>query len=66
MTLKRWCDTESICHLSEESDIVQDYRVFGFFSSSILNNTAFRKLDPYPSSGEGVGDAYSAGSIRES
>jgi hypothetical protein len=33
-------------------------------SSGILKNTAFRKLDLFPSSGEGVGDTYSVGSVR--
>jgi hypothetical protein len=67
MTLKSWSDTASICHLSEESETVQDHWAFGLFSSSsILNSTVFQKLDLYPSSGEGVGDTYSAGSIRNS
>jgi hypothetical protein len=42
----------------------QNYWVFGLFpSSGILENTMFRKLDLFPSSGEGGGeDTYSAGS----
>jgi hypothetical protein len=33
------------------------YWVFGICpSSGMLKNTTFRKLDPFPSSGEGVGD----------
>jgi hypothetical protein len=67
MTLKSWSDTESIHQLSEEDDTVKDQWVFGLFSSScILNNTAFWKLDLFPSSGEGVGDTYSVGSIKKS
>jgi hypothetical protein len=31
-----------------------------------LENTTFRKLDLVPSSGEGVGDTYCIGNIRES
>jgi hypothetical protein len=31
-----------------------------------LKNTTFRKLDLFPSSGEGVGDTYSVGSVRKS
>jgi hypothetical protein len=39
----------------------QNYWVFGLFpASGILENTTFRKLDLFPSSGEGGGeDAYS-------
>jgi hypothetical protein len=43
----------------------QNYRVFGPFpSSGILENTTFRKLDLFPSSGEGGGeDTYSVGPL---
>jgi hypothetical protein len=34
-------------------------------SSGILRNTTFRKLDMFPSSGEGVGDTYSVRSVRK-
>jgi hypothetical protein len=34
--------------------------------SGIVENTRFRKMDEFPSSGEGVGDNYSAGSVRKS
>jgi hypothetical protein len=34
--------------------------------SGIQNNTTFRKLDLFPSSGEGVGDTYSVGSVIKS
>jgi hypothetical protein len=38
-----------------------------FPSSGILENTTFRKLDLFPSSGEGVGeDTYSVGPLRKS
>jgi hypothetical protein len=39
----------------------QNYRVFGLFPSfGILENTTFRKMDFFPSSGEGGGeDTYS-------
>jgi hypothetical protein len=44
----------------------RDYWAFGIRSSSgILRNTTFRKLDLFPCSGEGVGDTYSVGSVRE-
>jgi hypothetical protein len=33
---------------------------------SILMNTVFHKLDLFPSSGEGVGDTYSVGSVTKS
>jgi hypothetical protein len=40
--------------------------LFGFCPSYyILNNTAFRKLDLFPSSGEMVGGIYSVGPIRK-
>jgi hypothetical protein len=44
------------------------YWVFGLFpSSGILENTTFRKLDLFPSSGEGGGeDTYSVGPLRKS
>jgi hypothetical protein len=35
-------------------------------SSGILKNTTVRKLDPFPSSGEGVGYTYFVGSARKS
>jgi hypothetical protein len=39
------------------TDRLQDYWVFGLFpSSGILENTTFRKLDLFPSSGEGGGE----------
>jgi hypothetical protein len=45
----------------------QDYWVFGLCpSSGILKtqkNTTFRKLDLFPSSGEGTGDTYSVGPV---
>jgi hypothetical protein len=42
----------------------RDYCVFGpCLSSDILKDTAFRKLDLFPSSYEGMGDTYSSGSI---
>jgi hypothetical protein len=46
----------------------QNYWVFGLFpSSGILENTTFRKLDLFPSSGEGLGeDIYSVGPLRKS
>jgi hypothetical protein len=34
--------------------------------SKTLTDTAFQKLDLFPSSDEGVGDTYSVGSIRKS
>jgi hypothetical protein len=44
-----------------------DYWVFALCpSSGILQNTMFRKLDLFPSSGEGVGDTYFDGSVRKS
>jgi hypothetical protein len=47
----------------------RNYWVFGLCPSSgilkTLENTAFRKLDLFPSSGEG-GDIYSVGSVRKS
>jgi hypothetical protein len=45
----------------------QNYWVFGLFpSSGTLENTTFRKLDLFPSSGEGGGeDTYSVGPLRE-
>jgi hypothetical protein len=51
-------------------NLIQDYWVFGLCpSSGILKkqkNTTFRKLDLFPSSGEGAGDTYSVGPIRKS
>jgi hypothetical protein len=48
--------------------LTHNYWVFGFFpSSGILKNTTFRKLDLFPSSGEGGGeDTYSVWSLRNS
>jgi hypothetical protein len=45
----------------------QNYWVFGLFpSSGILENTTFRKLDLFPSLGEGRGeDTYSVGPLRK-
>jgi hypothetical protein len=45
----------------------RNYCVFGFCQSSgILKNTMYPKLDLFLSSGEGVGDTYSLGSLRKS
>jgi hypothetical protein len=46
----------------------QNYWVLGLFpSSGILENTTFRKLDLFPSSGEGGGgDTYSVGPLKKS
>jgi hypothetical protein len=45
----------------------QKYWVFGLFpSSGIVENTTFRKLDMFPSSGEGVGEDTSVGPHRKS
>jgi hypothetical protein len=46
----------------------QNYWLFRFFlSSDILENTTFRKLDLFPSTGEGGGeDTYSVGPLRKS
>jgi hypothetical protein len=49
--------------------VVQNSQIFFFdFSSSCIpKNTTFRKLDLFPSSGEGGGeDTYSGGPLRES
>jgi hypothetical protein len=47
-------------------DSRQNYWVFGLCpSSGILENTAFRKLDLFPSSGWGGGDTYYVGSHRK-
>jgi hypothetical protein len=44
----------------------QNYWVFELPSSGILENTTFRKLDLFPSSGEGGGeDIYSVGPLRK-
>jgi hypothetical protein len=45
----------------------QNYWVLGLFpSSGILENTTFRKLELFPSSGEGGGeDTYSVGPLRK-
>jgi hypothetical protein len=45
----------------------QNYWVFGLFpSSDILENSTFRKLDLFPSSGEGGGeDISSVGLLRK-
>jgi hypothetical protein len=50
------------------SETSMSFWVFGLFpSSGILENTTFRKLDLFPSSGEGGGeDTYSVGPIRKS
>jgi hypothetical protein len=45
----------------------RDHWVFGLGpSSGIQNNTAFRELDLFPSSDEGMGDTYFVGSVRKS
>jgi hypothetical protein len=45
----------------------RNYCVFGFCpSSDILKNTAFWKIDLFPSSGEDMEDVYSVGSFRKS
>jgi hypothetical protein len=49
--------------------VVQDSQNFSglFPSSCVPKNTTFRKLDLFPSSGEGGGeDTYSVGPLRES
>jgi hypothetical protein len=44
----------------------QDYWAFGLcLSSSVLKSVPFRKLDPFPSSGGGGGNAYSTVSVRK-
>jgi hypothetical protein len=49
-----------------ETGNTQDYCAFWLcLSSGILKNTAFRKLDLFPSSGERVRDSYSVGSVRD-
>jgi hypothetical protein len=41
------------------------FRVFGLYPlSDVLRDTVFRKLDLFPSSGEGLRDTYSVGSLR--
>jgi hypothetical protein len=52
------------------SDDGVTHRITGFFglfaSSGLLENTTFRKLDLFPSSGEGgLEDTYSVGPLRE-
>jgi hypothetical protein len=45
----------------------REYWVFGLCPpSDILKKTSFRKLDLFPSSGEGMGDTYSVGFVRKS
>jgi hypothetical protein len=55
---------------SDKENEIQDYWVFGLCpSSGILKkqkNTTFRKLDLFPSLGEGAGDSYSVGLVRKS
>jgi hypothetical protein len=50
--------------------MVYNTELLGFWtfpSSGILENTTFRKLDPFPFSGEGGGeDTYSVGPFRKS
>jgi hypothetical protein len=52
----------------KHNNLTQNYWVFGLFpSSDILENTTFRKLDLFPSSGEDGGeDTYSLRPLRES
>jgi hypothetical protein len=47
---------------------IQDYWVLVFVHRPVLKkqNTTFRKLDLFPSSGEGAGDTYSVGPVRKS
>jgi hypothetical protein len=40
--------------------------LFNILKKKKLKKTKFRKLDLFPSSGEGVGDTYPAGSVRKS
>jgi hypothetical protein len=51
-------------------DFFGDYWVLGLCASSGIRknveNTTFRKLYLFPSSGEGMGDMYSASSVRRS
>jgi hypothetical protein len=52
------------CMASAASLSLWDFWGFGLcLSSGILRNTAFRKLDLFPSSGEGEGDTF--GSVRK-
>jgi hypothetical protein len=44
----------------------QNYWVFGLCPSSGILKSKFRKLDLFPSSGEGVEGTYFVGSIRNS
>jgi hypothetical protein len=45
----------------------RDYWVFGLCpSSSMQKNARFRKVDLFPSSGEGMGDTYFVRSFRNS
>jgi hypothetical protein len=57
----------TICLLYTGKKNKENYWVFGLFpSSGILENTMFRKLDLFPSSGEGGGeDSYSVGALRK-
>jgi hypothetical protein len=43
-----------------------DYGILGLCpSSGVVKNTAFRKLDLFPSSGEVVGDTYPVDCVRK-
>jgi hypothetical protein len=56
-----WCNT------IPSRDLIRDYWVFGHCpSSGILKNTTFRKLDVFPSSGEGLGSTYLFESVKKS
>jgi hypothetical protein len=51
----------------QTKQLIQNYWVFSLSpSSGILENTTFRKMDLFPSSGEGGGeDTYSVGPLIE-
>jgi hypothetical protein len=49
---------------SDDMHNTRDYWVFGLSPlSGILKYTTFRQLNLFPSSGVGVGDTYSVGSV---
>jgi hypothetical protein len=67
LTISMYCDIQALNKVMETLQIRTEVLGFWTFSSSgILGNTAFRKLDLFPSSGEGGGeDTYSVGPLRK-
>jgi hypothetical protein len=66
-TLSHYMDSDCIKFRKQINDTQNYWVFFTFPSPGILENMTFRKLDLFPSSGEGGGeDTYSVGPLRKS